>query len=140
MKMRLVVASLCAVYFSASAIAEVRDGNWWQTQSQVAKEAYVTGLADSGAIGLDLLSRACKSKEKHVVKCDLGYQVNFVREGTRYLDNQKPSLIVAEMDDYYSDHSNDKIKTSTIYWWVVSAEAGKAPTIDEIVKERRLSE
>lgn len=140
--MRKTLVAMVLICLSTGATAAHHDGNWWVSKTPEFKAAYVTGLSDSGGTGAELVTLSCfamKSKAKADECVDTVLKGYYLEELT-YLDNQKPSTIAAAMDSYYVDTENRKISASTVFWWVVRAAKGHAPSAATIAKERKYAD
>lgn len=126
-------------FSSATALAQNtrRDGNYWQTQSQLAKVSYMTGFFDGMELGHNF--SVWKNTNSHPESAALAVE-SFGEYLTKYFSNVTAGQTVAGLDVLYADFQNRRIPLENAVWLVVNQIAG-TPTVNEMILSfRRLAQ
>jgi len=107
----------------AAGTDERRDGNWWRTESEVAKLWYVAGFFDGMDLGNNF-SYWGIAEQKSKSNCSGQAVESFSALKSRYLKNVTNFQIADGLDDFYKDYRNRRILVSNAVWLVINSIAG----------------
>lgn len=113
---------------TAFAAPDRRDGNWWRSQPQLAKRAYVIGWFDG-------LNGAGRAENAHMKSPEF---VQMRNEMCGMLGNANSGQVADGLDIFYADFRNRSILVYDAIWHVLAAARGASPEqLDEIVRKMR---
>jgi hypothetical protein len=99
-----------------------RDGNWWVAQSEDFKLAYIAGFYDGMPLGYHFAYWKFDENDKSTC---LGKVVeSFATYESKYIASTSNAQLVYNLNSFYSDVRNRRVRTAYAVWIVVNRIAG----------------
>ncbi|WP_243367894.1 hypothetical protein [Fundidesulfovibrio soli] len=139
--MRLILTLVCALLLTASsALAQERDGAYWNQQNDIWKYAYLTGVLDGVVTGGDfsqpVLSRGSVALYKPDQPCVEKTRTTYEYNTSRYFFGLSLKEFVEGMDAFYKDPANKHIPVNkALRVWAMQRK--HVPEAAEILEELR---
>ena len=99
-----------------------RDGNWWTGQSEGFKLAYIAGFYDGMPLGYHFAYWRFDENDKSA--CLDKVVESFATYESKYISGTSNAQLIYNLNSFYSDARNRRIRTAYAVWIVINGIAG----------------